>query len=103
MRTIYLTLDANDYVISWGTTPSDNSIEIEVEDDHGVMMNPFVYQYKEGTVIFSESKQKELMAKYTTQKPSEVDLLRQEVERLSDTQKQSDMALLEFVESLMGM
>jgi hypothetical protein len=52
MKTIYINLDdENRLKGGWGSTPSPNSIEIEVEDDHEVLDNPFIYRYENGELI----------------------------------------------------
>ncbi|WP_101844208.1 hypothetical protein [Halobacillus sp. Marseille-P3879] len=47
MKKIYIEVLEDGRVDGWGTSPSsNNSIEIEVEENHGVLSSPFAYKYE---------------------------------------------------------
>lgn len=48
----------------WGSTKGNkNDVEIDVENNHEVLKNPFIFNYKNGHLIKDEVFQQELMQK----------------------------------------
>ncbi|MED3562236.1 hypothetical protein [Bacillus xiapuensis] len=45
---IYILVGEENRVIDWSSTSGDNRIKIEVEDDHEVIDNPYVFTYSDG-------------------------------------------------------
>jgi hypothetical protein len=53
MKKIYLFMDG-ETVTGWTDNISDNTVEIEVDDSHGVLKNPIAYKYINGELIRAE-------------------------------------------------
>lgn len=59
---IFISLDESDRVVGWGSTRgNENDIEIEIEEDHEILRNPFVYKYENGVLIKDTVYQQQLI------------------------------------------
>jgi len=53
---IYMDVDEKNRINGWGSTPSENSVEIEVESDHPVLMAFGRYSYIDGEIVEDPSR-----------------------------------------------
>jgi hypothetical protein len=52
MVTIYFTTDGNNHLTGQGSTPSTpQDIELDVPDNHEVLLNPFIFKYVNGELV----------------------------------------------------
>lgn len=75
---IYFDLDENNHLNGYGSTPSsDNDIELEVDENHDVLLNPYVYKYENGELFLDEEYQQFLIEerKRELEKPTRTDEL----------------------------
>lgn len=69
----YITLDKENRLIMIGSTSNGQDIEIEIDEKHEAMYNPFIYKYENGVLIKDVEYQKELIEelKGTDKEPSD--------------------------------
>lgn len=62
-KTIYFTLDESGHLNGYSSTPSPNpeEISLEVEENHEVLRNPFVFKYENGELIKDVEYQQQLI------------------------------------------
>lgn len=99
MITIYVYVK-DDKVTGWGTSPDVGTIEVTIPEDHGFFTTPMEYNFINGEFVLDEDRLNELRDK--ANRPSEIEVLRAEVERLQEKQFESDMALMDIVETMFG-
>lgn len=68
---IYIDLK-DEYVTGWSSTPSENSIKINVCENHEVLNNPFIFKYVDGELVKDEEKQQEMIDE--SNKPNETEI-----------------------------
>lgn len=62
MKRIYITVDENNRIQGWGDIRSvESEIEIEVDDNHEVLRNPFIFRYENGELIKDVEYQQQLI------------------------------------------
>ena len=73
-KTIYFTLDETRHLDGWSSTPSPNPEEIasEVDEDHEVLRNPFIFRYENGELIKDVEYQQQLIAERKERKRNEM-------------------------------
>ncbi|RKO63661.1 hypothetical protein Cdeb_02731 [Caldibacillus debilis GB1] len=62
-KTIYFTLDESGHLDGYSSTPSPNpeEISLEVEENHEVLRNPFIFKYENGELIKDVEYQQQLI------------------------------------------
>lgn len=95
---IYFELDDDGYLNGWGSTRSnENEIALELDEGHKFFNDySILYKYVDGKIVKDEEKEQQLIDENEEEmdKPSELELLRQENEMLA-------MAVMELTATLM--
>lgn len=103
MPLVYLYIDVDNYVNGWSSSEDVGTIAIDVPEDHGVLTTPRFYKYENNDVILDEIRRQEILdSRNSPPPPTEIEVLRAEVERLQEKQFESDMALMDIVETMFG-
>lgn len=99
---VFLDIDSESVVNGWGSSSiSEASIELEIADNHDFFQSPpRSYRLDNGVLI--KRTQEEIQSEYVPQQPSEMELLRAELEKVKDEKKQSDLAILELSQMMLG-
>jgi hypothetical protein len=59
---IYISLDENNRVQGWGSSPvNSESIEVEIDENHEVLKNPFIFKYENGEFVKDNEYQLQLI------------------------------------------
>ena len=52
---IYVYVDDNGKVEGWGSTPSENTLEFDVDENHEILRNPFAFVVQDDKLVKDES------------------------------------------------
>jgi len=99
---IYISITDGDVIDGWGSSPiSDTSLEININSNHPMLSSlPRTYKYVDGEIIPRSAE--ELEEEIIVDPPTEVEILRSKLERITEEKKMSDLALLELSEIIMN-
>lgn len=99
---VFLDIDSEGIINGWGSSSiSESSVELELDDSHYFFQSPpRSYRFESGVLI--KRTQEEIQSEYIPQPLSEIELLREELDRVREEKKQSDLAILELSQMLLG-
>lgn len=59
---MYISLDEHKRIMVIGSTSNGQDIEIDIDENHEAMFNPFIYKYENGVLVKDTEFQEELIA-----------------------------------------